>query len=621
MISKLSLKNQLFLLILLSTSMLYFNTINIQALNLDDCQISAVTDMHVLQTTLINVTVNGTEGLVQGATVNISAPFGSFVDNGGQWIELITDVSGEVSVAWRAPDTDNETSSIVVTISANITSGSDQLIINHGITIHPIDFSLSTVMATFDEVYEFHNSSIVVEAKGVYGTINGANVTIESLERGGFPSVNGDPTISVNTADEGKAVVVWQAPAIISEEPAFDVNITATITFLGKIVSSFLSQNITVHPIDFDTSTLEFSESEVSGGSAVAVTVTTSGTIGPVSGALIELDALGGVFVNDETTIIGYSDISGLYVETWTAPEVTEIINITIIATINYPDVVVVKIIEDDIVVSPLVHEFASIELEANITTVTVGELVEITLTILNELSNPTEGANATFVAPDGTFVGSGTDTIELTSSALGIVVVVWDTSDLEPTIGGLDYQIEVSLIKESYNSNSSSISIHVNPIILKLSTDSNANPSSITQGDNVTIIVFVSANEQAIEGVSVQITAQDGVFESSISVIATINTNSTGYVKFIWITADMTVTQVKQYSFNIQANFPGYDISEIEILEVLVNPVEVETTETTSTNGDEPDSNALGIILGTAGGILILGAVGYYFLKRKYST
>ena len=223
--------------------------------------------------------------------------------------------------------------------------------------------------------------------------------------------------------------------------------------------------------------------------------------------------------------------------------------------------------------------------------------------------------ANATFTAPEGTFIGSGTDTIVVVTSSLGVATVTWNTTDTSPPVGGFDYPIEVSLIKEYYNTNTTSINITVTPEVLKLVTSSVPSPTSITQGANVTITVHVTANGGNIEGASVRIIAQSGVFESSSTEIAILNTDTSGIVVFTWLTSEMTVTTAKDYSFTISASLPGYDDSDSEIITVHVEPI------ATTPGPDGPGLSTyemLGIILGAVGGIILIGLIGYLILRKK---
>ena len=169
-------------------------------------------------------------------------------------------------------------------------------------------------------------------------------------------------------------------------------------------------------------------------------------------------------------------------------------------------------------------HNFTNIILNANATTATVGDYILLSLETYNEIGQAVIDANATFTAPAGIFVGSGTDIIELLTDASGSATVVWDTSAIVAPIGGLDYHIDLSLIKEYYNTNTSLLTIHVNPDVQTLETDSFATPTSIVQGANVTITVHVTANGVDIEGATVQILAQNGIFENSSTEISSLS-------------------------------------------------------------------------------------------------
>jgi len=241
---------------------------------------------------------------------------------------------------------------------------------------------------------------------------------------------------------------------------------------------------------------------------------------------------------------------------------------------------------------------------------------------LTNELGYTVEDAEITFNAMEGEFVGFDALTAKINSSSEGIASVVWNTTDLSPPIpNGQDYPITINIVKEFYNSEEDSIDIHVNPIILKLNSSTTPDKTTITQGENVTFTVFVSAGEQGVEGATVTITALAGTFASSGNQIASLETNSTGYVTFVWITEDMTVTTAKNYAFTIDAALPGYDSSEQETVTILVNPVDTggtEPTQTTTPTGGLSTMTKLGILLGALGGVVLLGGLGYFLISRR---
>jgi hypothetical protein len=599
----------------LCMSLLVYLPLEINATNVEGSDIIFPSDTLALQEIEISVWANGTLGSVEGALVNISAPQGIFQLTAGLWALDTTDDSGYARFQWQAPDTPTEMAPINVTLTANISSGIDQVILQENITIHPIDFSKSSMLINPKTVYEYHNSSIAVYANSSIFPYGVEDATVDLFCDEGVFIDTGTATTSLLTNTWGWVLVYWQANLSITITNPLDVNITANISYTGKIVNASLTDTITVNPIDFNSSTIQLSEATTGGGYPITVTVRVVGDYGPVEGAEIFLDALDGQFPNGNWNITGYADYNGYYIVDWIAPEVSSDTNFTIKADIRYDPKPILESINKTILVVAFLHNFTNIILSANTTSVIPGDYVEITVEVFNEIGMIIPNANATFTAPEGTFIGSGTDTIEVVTSSLGIATIIWNTTDTNPPIGGFDYPIEVSLIKEYYNTNTSSINITVTPEVQKLLTSSIPSPTSITQGANVTITIHVTANGGNIEGASVRIIAQSGIFESSSTEIAILNTDTSGNVVFTWLTSEMTVTTARDYSFTISASLPGYDDSDSEIITVHVEPI------ATTPGPDGPGLSTyemLGIILGVVGGILLIGLIGYLLLRKK---
>jgi len=518
-----------------------------------------------LQRIAIQVSAKGTQGNVQGANVNISCTAGKFLPNLKLWVEDTTDTNGEVSFWWIAPDTTNETSTLNVTFTAQITSGGDSI----QITSDP------------SAVYDLHSSTITVYANSSTYPNRVENATVKiSCDEGKFVD-SGTATTTKTTDFSGVASAIWVANLSIVIAAPLQVNITVFISFTGKIVNITLAKTITVYPLDLDSSTLEVSDTAVGGGYLVTVQARAVGNYGPVSQAEIFLDALDGSFSNGKTNITGFANSTGYFDNVWVAPEVSSDVNITITAVFRFTNTPLIKEVNVTILVQSFMHDFDQILWEVNATTVIVGSAVHLQIQALNEIGQAVSGANATFSAPEGSFVGSSTNSIEITTDLTG---------------------------------NASSVTIHVNPETLKLVTDSTADPTSITNGANVTITVHVTAGGQAVEGASVQITAQSGVFAESNSEIGIKNTDSSGDVTFIWVTKDMVLTKAKDFVFTIQASFPGYEASDAEQLTVHVEPI----STTTQPTGGLTQSQLLGIVAGAAGGVLLLGLIGYFVLRKK---
>ncbi len=578
-------------------------------------------DIYELQVETITVnSKSASDSPVGGVTVNISASEGTFVDNSKSFIVLTTSSEGSASTEWKAPTAPNDTATVTVTITANFTSGSDISIKTTTITVHPVNFDQSDLTVSPDPVYEMQNATVRVKAEGQHGTISGALVHLE-CDDGYFPSgtIKGSFT-DIVTGDNGVGTAVWKADLSTLLDSLNYVNITANITFSGRTLIYNLSATISVKKMDFNDSTLTASETKVNGGYHVSIVVTTKGSSGIISGATVGLDALDGSFPNGHTQLIGTSNDSGIFETTWTAPDVSSSIDIIISANISFEKTLAFKgDLNVTITVDPVTHNF-TINMKVNATSVSVGDLVAINATITNEIGDPVEGALATFVSTEGNFTASGKNTYSINSSVTGYISAVWNTTGLTPTVNGELYPITINLVKEYYNNAEQSINITVNPIILQLVTHTTVDKSTIKQGENVTFSVFVSANGHAVEGATVTIVALSGVFASSGEQTATVNTNSTGYATFTWITKDMTVTKAKNYTFTVSAGMPGYDQSETETITITVNPLSTNPSSNNSLPTTQqtglPTSTKLIILGGAAGGLILFAAV-FYLIKR----
>ncbi|MHA1622264.1 MAG: hypothetical protein ACTSVO_09010 [Candidatus Heimdallarchaeaceae archaeon] len=606
------------LLISLCLSLLIYVPISTQAIDVSDSEILLpADDTLALQRISITVWVKGTSGDVNGASVNISCPSGYFSATADVWATSTTDSNGLVSFDWYAPDTPTEISPINVTFSADINSGTDDFVVEKNVTVHPIDFSTSFMYANPTELYELHSASVTIYANTSIFPNRIEGVTVDLICDEGIFLDTGTATTSVITNYWGWVTVTWQANLSIIISSPLTVNLTADLSYTGKIVSTSLNEEIIVNPMDINSSTLEVSDTTVGGGYPVTVTARAVGDYGSVSHTEVLLDALDGEFTNGETNITALTDSNGYFVTTWTSPEVGTDLEIVITSIFRFPTTTLFKELNVTIEVQAFSHNFTNILTYSNATTATVGDYVLLSMETFNEIGQLVADANVTFTAPAGVFIGSGTDTIELITDATGSVSVVWDTSNIIVPIGGFDYHIDLSLIKEYYNTNSSVIIVHVNPDILTLETDSSATPLSIVEGANVTITVHVTANGFDIEGATVQILAQAGVFEFSSTETAAKNTDASGIVTFIWITSSLTVTVERDFEFSIQASLPGYTDSDVEYISITVEPDETHSTGPTDGDG-LTTGEKIGILLGAVGGVLLIGTIAYMVLKKK---
>ncbi len=627
----------LLILLLLANIVLTTLTVSAEGDPLSDSTIDATPeDIYELHYTTITVIAKKDGTVLEGADVNISSPveWGVFTESttSDYWISLTTDSTGTVSTQWQAPETPTEDAPIEAEIEAHIEYDSDEITLNTTVTIHPISLDESSIVSSLDDVYEKHNATFTILAKGEYGFISGANVSLETNDTSIFPystdTVNHE--ITDVTDENGEMVVIWQANELIDADDSA-TNITVKITYTNRIVEYNSSIIINKHPIDFDSSVIEVSKTEIVSDETIDITVTAIGDFGPVSNALVGIDALDGEFSNQISSIKGNTNSSGVFQTEWTAPTVDFDIEFPFTANITYTNLAVDPIyLEINVTVKfiEVIHEFASVDLVANATEAQVGEYIELTLSVLNELDDPVE-CNATFTLLGGTFVENNADIITVETNSTGHAVVTWNTTG----IGILDkdgtiFAVGLSLIHIDYHpsySNDTQLELLLTRPIYKLELDFTVSSSSITQGENVTIIVFVQANNsQIVKDVTVTIQAPAGVFSNSNNSIESQLTNSSGYVQFTWITEDMVVTRKNNYTLTITADYAGfyYEAADPASTDIEVNP------KTPTDNGEEPtDSeeglppNVLyGLIFGGSALLVLGGGLGFLFFKSKKS-
>ncbi|MHA1355817.1 MAG: hypothetical protein ACTSR1_11655 [Candidatus Heimdallarchaeota archaeon] len=117
----------------------------VKAVDLDDSDIEAnPTSVYSLETSDITVTVDGTDGLIEGADVGIHVEGGTF-EGGINIYNGTSDVNGEVTVEWTSPLVDHDIYYNFTTIIKK--AASDNVTKTCQVLVQPVDFTGTTLEA------------------------------------------------------------------------------------------------------------------------------------------------------------------------------------------------------------------------------------------------------------------------------------------------------------------------------------------------------------------------------------------------------------------------------------------------------------------------------------------
>ncbi len=474
------------------------------------------------------------------------------------------------------------------------------------------DLSLSTINANPLTVYSLKNSTITVTAQGTGGLVEGASVGIH-VEGGVF---TGGTNIHNDTSDSsGEVVVDWKAPVV---DATTQYNFTATIRTTDGNVTQ-IQTSVDVLALDISSTTLDVNPDEINETEQTQVTVIVDGAGGLIEGATVQIIGVGGVFDSSgDDNSTGLSDVNGVYSDFWTAPEVTDPTIYTFVATITYIGSIVNVVEEENVTVNSVEGQ---IILTIDVTpgyTLEVGQTATITVTATdNTTALPVEDVIIYFVAVDGDFTESGFYTYNETTSALGQVVVHWETDTLIPDILGTDYEIDITAAKIGLLTNYTILEFHVTEHVGILAVETDSAETAITLGDTVTISVLVTIDASPYEGALVEIVAQSGEFTQTGNDTYIGYTNSQGEITVTWDTTDMVMEGPDpiNYTFSITVDiFPHYFDQESTYY-ITVNP-----TATSPPGGGDPEApfyTQWWFFVLAGGAVVIIGAI-IIFARKK---
>ena len=294
---------------------------------------------------------------------------------------------------------------------------------------------------------------------------------------------------------------------------------------------------------------LELSNSSVSEGEQVSVTVYVTNGTSPVQGASVTmLSFKEGNFSQSS----GSTDINGYFVTNFTAPDVTERTSVRIVARatkngVQYADGSDYEYLQ----VSP----FLSVQIVANPQIIKSGETSQITIYVESN-EEPVANASVTLSSDEGN-LSPQTGTTNLTGT-LSAVFTAPQTTTL------LNIDITAVATKDRYMNGMGHATITVEPKVLVVEITATPNATTISEAKlNVTVHVEYDANP--ISGANVTITANGGYFSKDSEL-----TDNYGNVTFFYTAPP--VNEQTDITITAYATMTGYAGTESQ-LEITVNP------------------------------------------------
>jgi hypothetical protein len=382
--------------------------------------------VYSLQNATITVTVQGTGGQVEGASVGIFVEGGEFPDSTNIYNDT-SDSNGEVIVDWKAPLVDydlyyNFTATIKMAGSTNVTRTTQVL-------VQPLDFSGSTVEALPSEINENATTTILVTAQGAGGIIEGANVELTGIG-GTFDSTMTDQSTG-QTNSSGQYSDDWTAPAVTVST---NYTIVLAITYDGTNATFTTEINVTVVPVEgqlvLDLAVSPGYTLEVGQVATIDVTVKDQLTNTTIADAYVVFSAIDGLFTENGLDLYAdYTDAQGKITAHWE----TATLDPGILGTDYVIDLTASKIsyqTNDTSLTFRVQEGELNVTITSDATAIDLGDSVAITVTVKLD-NSPINNAHVTIIAQSGNFTGSSDMTIDGYTNDQGIFTATWDTSEM----------------------------------------------------------------------------------------------------------------------------------------------------------------------------------------------
>jgi co-chaperonin GroES (HSP10) len=331
-----------------------------------------------------------------------------------------------------------------------------------------------------------------------------------------------------------------------SPSPPEGYNVTLTVMDDNGTTSNSITTSIIVQNLPSLQVSVDLSSSRVHEGEQVLVTVhVTNGTI-----------ALGNVTVSlfsvkngNFTASSGLTDGNGYFTTTFTAPDITELANIRIVARAaesGYTDGSDFEYLE----VSP----FLSVQIIANPNVIKSEESAQISIYIR---SNMEPVANASVAIACG---GGSLSSENGITNLNGTVTLLFDAPQ---TVTFLNITITATATKEGYIGGAGETTIVIEPKILVVQITT-SNNTTISEAE-LNVTVHVEYDGTPINEASVTVMAENGTFS-----FANGTTNENGYITFVY-TAPPVNAQTN-ITITAQATKTRYAMGQSQA-EITVNP------------------------------------------------
>ncbi|MHA1244477.1 MAG: hypothetical protein ACTSP7_07890 [Candidatus Heimdallarchaeota archaeon] len=478
--------------------------------------------------------------------------------------------------------------------------------------VKAVDLDDSDIEANPTSVYSLETSDITVTVDGTDGLIEGADVGIH-VEGGTF---EGGINIYNGTSDvNGEVTVEWTSPLV-------DHDIYYNFT---TIIKKAASDNVTktcqvlVQPVDFTGTTLEADPEDINEFESSDLTVTVRQGTTLIEGANVSMTGVGGLFTStSKENCTGLSDVSGVYTNTWTAPDVADPTDYIIVLTVTYDGTNWTHTDEINITVN---YVEGQIILGISIlpdTDLYVGQTATIEITAIdNSTSLAVQNVFVVFNALDGNFTESGLDTHSGVTDSLGKITVHWETADLTPGLLGTDYNINITASQIGLLTNYTTLTFNVVEDSGTFDLTVSSSASGIDLGDVVEIYVTVTIDGVGEYNAFVEIIAQSGIFDESGTDEVTGYTNSSGIFVATWNTSEMVMvgSDPVDYTFDVTVDVFPYFLDEEDSIIITVDPG---STNTTPTGGpDGPFYTQWWFFAAAGGGVIIIGLI-IIFARKK---
>lgn len=331
-----------------STTVVRTTQVLVQPLDYSDSTIDAnPPTVNELESTEVTVTVTGAGGPLEGATVHLDAPSGTFSSSNDSSSQGLSDTSGKYADNWTAPEVPNEMEFLIVATISYIDYIGDPLELELNITVNPVEGQLYLeldVSPSYElTVGETATIEVTLKENVTNNIVAGADVSFSALD-GNFTESGSDLYIGTTDA-EGKITVHWEteglAPAIVGT--IYPITIIA-----GKI--GLQTNETTIHflvqpELGELSITIESSKDELSLGESLTIDLTVEIDGVPEEGAYVEIIAQAGTFNgSDSDQLTGFTDASGSFTAIWQTADIvmdSNPVNYTFtitIAVFPYPD-------------------------------------------------------------------------------------------------------------------------------------------------------------------------------------------------------------------------------------------------------------------------------------------